>query len=90
MCRKKSSSSGKVAAIEGSVFWKSTCSEKTALQKKADNAEIDFLKNQVFFPKCSFSEKVDAVGKDLLWKSSSFLDIFILNSSSVKNSCSGK
>ena len=47
------------------------------------------LKNQ-FFPKCSFSEKVDAVQKYLLWKSSSFLAIFILNSSSEKNSCSEK
>ena len=37
-----------------------------------------------FFPKCGFSEKVDAVQKYLLWKSSSFLDIFILNSSSEK------
>ena len=37
-----------------------------------------------FFPKCGFSEKVDAVQKYLLWKSSSFLDIFILNSSYEK------
>ena len=50
---------------------------------------IGFLKNQLF-PKRSFSEKVDAVQKYLLWKSSSFLDIFILNSSSEKNSFSEK
>ena len=50
---------------------------------------IAFLKNQ-FFPKSSFSEKVDAVQKYLLWKSSSFLDIFIQNSSSEKNNCSEK
>ena len=43
----KNSSSEKVAAIEGNVFWKSSCSRKTAH----------------FFPKCSFSEKVDAVQK---------------------------
>ena len=30
--------------------------------------------------KCSFSEKVDAVQKYLLWKSRSILDIFILTS----------
>ena len=36
------------------------------------------------FQKCTFSEKVDAVQKYLLWKSSSFLDIFILSSSSEK------
>ena len=30
----KNSSSEKVAAIEGSFFWKSICSKKTALQKK--------------------------------------------------------
>ena len=44
---------------------------------------ITFLKNKLF-PKRSFSEKVDTVQKYLLWKSSSFLDIFILNSSSEK------
>ena len=44
---------------------------------------IAFLENQ-FFPKSSFSEKVDAVQKYLLWKNSSFLDIFIQNSSSEK------
>ena len=85
----KSSSSEEVAAIEGSVFWKSTSFKKKALQKKADNAEIDFLKNQ-FFPKCSFSENFDAVQKYLLWQSSSFLDIFTLNSSSEKSSFSEK
>ena len=31
-----------------------------------------------------FFEKIDAVQKYLLWKGSSFLDIFILNSSSKK------
>ena len=46
--------------------------------------QIDFLKNQ-FFPQYSFAEKVDAVQKYLLWKSSSsFFDMFILNSSSGK------
>ena len=50
---------------------------------------IAFLKNQ-FFPKCSFSEKADAVQKYLLQNSSSLLDIFILNSSSEKNNCSEK
>ena len=42
-----------------------------------------FLKNQ-FFPKCSFPEKADAAQKYLLQNSSSFLDIFILNSFSEK------
>ena len=50
---------------------------------------IAFLKNQ-FFPKSNFSEKVDAVQKYMLWKSNSFLDIFIQNSSSEKNNCSEK
>ena len=44
---------------------------------------IAFLKNH-FFPKSSFSEKVDAVPKYLLWKSSFILDIFNQNSSSEK------
>ena len=39
---------------------------------------IAFLKNYLF-PKCSFSEKVGTMQKHLPWKSSSFLDIFILN-----------
>ena len=44
---------------------------------------IAFLKNH-FIPKCSFSEKADAVQKYLLHNSSSALDIFILRSSSKK------
>ena len=44
---------------------------------------INFLKN-LLFPKCSFSEKVDAVQKYLLEKSRSSVDIFILNNSSAK------
>ena len=36
-------------------------------------------------PKCSFSENVDAVQKYLLGKSSSSVDIFILNNSPAKN-----
>ena len=39
---------------------------------------IAFLKNYLF-PKDSFSEKVVTMQKYLPWKSSSFLDIFILN-----------
>ena len=39
---------------------------------------IAFLKNYIS-PKCSFSEKVGTIQKYLTWKSSSFLDIFILN-----------
>ena len=41
------------------------------------------VKNQ-FFPKRTLFEKVDAVQKYLLWKSSSFLHSFILNSSCEK------
>ena len=36
------------------------------------------------FPKCSFSENVDAVQKYLLGKSSSSVDIFVLNNSPAK------
>ena len=79
----KNSSSEKVAAIEGRIFWKSDRCEKAALQKKYVMRNITFLKNYLFL-KCSFSEKVDSVQKYLLWKSSSFLDIFILNSFSEK------
>ena len=50
----ESSSSEKVAAIEGNVFWKSGHSKKVALQEKQD------------FRKCSSSEKADAVQKYLL------------------------
>ena len=44
---------------------------------------IASLKNQIS-QKCNFSEKADAVQKHLLQNSSSFLDVFILNSSSEK------
>ena len=50
----ESSSSEKIAAIEGNVFWKSGCSKKVALQEK------------YVFRKGSFSEKADAVQKYLL------------------------
>ena len=49
-----------------------------ALQKKLVMHDIAFLKN-LFFPKCSSSEIVNAVQKYLLRKSSSSVDIFILN-----------
>ena len=45
---------------------------------------IAFLKNFIFFSKCNFSQKVDVVQKYLLGKSSSSVDIFILNNSSAK------
>ena len=45
---------------------------------------IAFLKNYLF-PKCSFSEKVNAVQKYVLRKSSSSADIFFLNNSFAKN-----
>ena len=50
---------------------------------------IPFLKIQ-FFPKNNFSEKVDAAQKYLIWKTSSFLDIFIQISSSEKYNSSEK
>ena len=79
----KSSYSEKVAAMEDNVFWKSGHSEKVALQKKWVVRNIVFIKNG-FFPKCCFSETVDAVQKYLLRKSSSSLDIFILSNPSAK------
>ena len=79
----KSSSSEKLATIEGNVFWKSSCSEKTALQKKWVMRTIAFLKNSLF-TKSSSSEMVDAAQKYQLRKSSCSVDIFILNNSFAK------
>ena len=45
---------------------------------------IVFLKNSLFFPKCSSSQIVDTVQKYLPRKSNFSVDIFILNNSFVK------
>ena len=70
----KYSSPEKVAAVEGIAFWKSSRSKTAALQKKKVIRNIAFLKNQLF-------PKGWCCAELLLWKRS-FLDIFILNSSS--------
>ena len=57
----KSSSSEKVAAIEGSISWKSSShSKKADIQKKYVMRNIVFVKN-LLFSKYGFSEKINAV-----------------------------
>ena len=96
MCRKKSNSSELVAAVEGSVFWKCSRPKKAALQKKyVYTAEYCFSEKSALilknFQNVAFLKKLILYrSRYLLWKSSSFLDIFILNSSPGKNSCSKK
>ena len=48
------------------------------------NAEYCFSEKFTFFLKCSSSERADDVQKNMLWKSSPFADICILNNSFAK------
>ena len=77
------SSSEKVSAVEGDVFWKFIRSKRGSTPEKVGNAEY-FFSEKLAFSKCSSSEKADAVQKYLLRQSSSSVDIFILSNSSAK------
>ena len=75
---------------------KRSCETATLLKKyvvkksfSENLAAIEVMRNiaslkSYLFPTCSFSENVDAVQKHLLGKSSSSVDLFILNNSHAK------
>ena len=60
----ENSSSEKVAATEGSVFWKSDHPKNVLSRKSRKNGIIFFWKNQLF-RRYGSSEKADAVQKYL-------------------------